>query len=149
MFPEVVRNIIETYALDMQSFEEMKKLKYNKYLKKIIQKGDEVTDRMMERAGMNNVDLDRDNKRGLKMILLGGLEGFFKSTAGFVYKKIHKREIKRQKLWENIGIPITHGFGQFQWEFEGHTCIWEIYGDIRRKEPKVAIAIVRGVAAAL
>ena len=144
MFPKAVQTLIETYAQDMQFLLELKRLKYDGHMKKVIQLGDEATEWLMEFNGHHNVDLELDNRRGLKMVLKAGLMCFMKSPAGFVHRKIAYQEQKRQDLWKSIGVTPTTTLGEFQYDFEGHTSTWEIFWTVYEKEPEVAIGLIRG-----
>ena len=114
MFPKAVQTLIETYAQDMQLLLEMKRLKYDGHMKKVIQLGDEATEWLMEFNAHHNVDLEIDNRRALKMVLKAGLMDFMKSPAGFVHRKIAYQEQKRQDLWKSIGVTPTTTLGKFQ-----------------------------------
>ncbi len=133
-----IKIIIETYAMDMQLLEEQKKLNLDGYLRKVLEKGDETTNKLfMHTPSMIMTERIR------KMILVCGMQTFSEGPAAFVHKKIISMEQKRQNLWEDINIPVTYRHGFSQAAFEKRSSTWRLFWQLYEKDPENTMALVR------
>ena len=121
MFPKAVENLIEAYALDMGLFEELQKLKFKK---NIIRTGDEdlFVETMMLLSHNGRVDTT-DMLRILPVLY----KDFWKTTAGWLYCKLHELYERRCKIWEDVGLFQTHFCDFFLDKFEENSQLLRMW----------------------